>query len=693
MQQGAESLKRELQSLFNRAKLPTGPAVAARILALIDDPSSTSAQFGEVIEADAALAGRLLEMANSEMYQQSVPITTIHRAVTLIGLRQLRLLVLGFELVNHVGRLGEGPFDIQSFWQESLLRASLSQEIAACVVPSLADEAFVVGLLQDCGIPMLIQILGRGYAELFAAHRGSPPTFHAHEQRFFPYSHVDAISALSSIWKLPACIRDPLGMQHERRTLGKKPTTTELLGAVSYLVGSIGFFADDQDRSVDPGLRDYARRELHLTDEDLEESLSSSAERYRAITALFEAALPQDFDITELLAEAKRRFAIEAADLQRDLRSVQNDLARLVTERSNLAQALAQYRERASADPLTGILNRGALVEMTDNCLRLATEQKLPVAAYFLDIDGFKRINDEFGHAAGDQVLKDVSDTIVQTLGDAIVGRYGGEEFVAVIPGVTGGRAEELGEALVRAVRHGWPQGPDVPRSVTCSLGVVWAAPESVQASGPLFSAADELMYAAKRKGKNCLCFGAFDARRPVCLYPSEVAAVDQPVTAPQPESDHSGASFEDLRRAVDVLDGEKLTAVVEQRKHERQSLLSPCVLCCFADPTLRLHSENAYARNISPGGLAVVVARRLARGDLVEITIEYGRKRLYLAGCVAYCRRLDSGVHDVGIQLAQQSHQPVFSDDPVHAAHNIDWIAQALDQRYSNWRDFRASA
>ena len=86
--QGIDSLRRELLALFEKAKLPSSPAIASQILELINDPESTAAQFAEVIELDPALAANLLRMSNSVHYAQRNAVTTVHRAVTVIGLRR-----------------------------------------------------------------------------------------------------------------------------------------------------------------------------------------------------------------------------------------------------------------------------------------------------------------------------------------------------------------------------------------------------------------------------------------------------------------------------------------------------------------------------------------------------------------------------------------------------------------------------
>ena len=161
------SLRDKLRQAFAKAKMPTSPGVATRILALANDPNSTFEHFAEIIRMDAALAARVIKMANAAHFGQTSPVTSIPRAVSLLGMSQVRAAALGFQLVGHLNKLGGCPFDMQTYWQQSVLRACLMRIVAQKVAPRLVEEAFLVGLLQDCGIILLVQLLGARHPEIF----------------------------------------------------------------------------------------------------------------------------------------------------------------------------------------------------------------------------------------------------------------------------------------------------------------------------------------------------------------------------------------------------------------------------------------------------------------------------------------------------------------------------------------------
>ena len=125
------------------------------------------------------------------------------------------------------------------------------------------------------------------------------------------------------------------------------------------------------------------------------------------------------------------------------------------------------------------------------------------LAVIMMDIDHFKRLNDEFGHLLGDEVLRQISSVFsLQLRKSDVVCRYGGEEFAIVLPQITAEQALSVAEKLRREVA-GW-HFPGVPRSVTISAGTA-AFPLHGQTRDDIVKAADAALYAAKQAGRNCV--------------------------------------------------------------------------------------------------------------------------------------------------------------------------------------------
>jgi diguanylate cyclase (GGDEF)-like protein len=127
----------------------------------------------------------------------------------------------------------------------------------------------------------------------------------------------------------------------------------------------------------------------------------------------------------------------------------------------------------------------------------------MPVAILLMDIDHFKRVNDTYGHPVGDLVLKEVSRGIRASLRDIdVICRYGGEEFVAILPGCSIKEAAVAGERVRTTVEAMQRNGVTLPAPVTISIGVA-SFPHPFSTPSGLIKGADEALYGAKQKGRN----------------------------------------------------------------------------------------------------------------------------------------------------------------------------------------------
>ena len=164
----------------------------------------------------------------------------------------------------------------------------------------------------------------------------------------------------------------------------------------------------------------------------------------------------------------------------------------LLTETRNLA-------ELARTDPLTGALNRTGLADELMRTVRLAEGHAFPMTLVFIDIDRFKRINEQFGQDTGDQVIRGLAQLVRDDVQrDDLFARWGGEEFLLVFRDLPGTKGHVIAERLrERIAAAQWPQG----LHVTCSFGVAeWHRGEDVDEG---IKRADEAMYRAKQNGRN----------------------------------------------------------------------------------------------------------------------------------------------------------------------------------------------
>jgi diguanylate cyclase (GGDEF)-like protein len=163
-----------------------------------------------------------------------------------------------------------------------------------------------------------------------------------------------------------------------------------------------------------------------------------------------------------------------------------------------------KLREQAMRDQLTGLYNRHYVEEWFGLELRRAQRHGRPIAAIMLDVDHFKRFNDSFGHEAGDLVLREVAGALRRsTRGSDVVSRYGGEEFLVLLPECPLDAALRKAEKMLEEVAKLELQYGDKPLGpITVSLGVA-AFPDHAKESAELLRHADEALYEAKGTGRN----------------------------------------------------------------------------------------------------------------------------------------------------------------------------------------------
>ena len=180
-----------------------------------------------------------------------------------------------------------------------------------------------------------------------------------------------------------------------------------------------------------------------------------------------------------------------------------SEFGRLAVQRADEAVAALHLRRSAELDSLTGTLNRRAIDQCLATTFAQAWERQVPVAVLFVDMDHFKDINDTHGHASGDECLRTLSETMRRGLrpGD-VLGRYGGEEFLVLLPGRGVDGAVAIAERIRTAIEQQALDCNGQSLHMTVSVGVATRRPHE---RGPdaAVERADRALYAAKRAGRN----------------------------------------------------------------------------------------------------------------------------------------------------------------------------------------------
>ena len=285
-----------------------------------------------------------------------------------------------------------------------------------------------------------------------------------------------------------------------------------LPGIISHAVGQVARAAGHLASGT---LTDLRRGLRALADGDLDEARARvdvrpvevrSSDELGEMAASFNlmvsevAAATGALDIArERLRDARDALTAKNAELERWGQELE---ARVDERTSDLRRARDDLAALATTDPLTGLPNHRALIAAIDSEIERAGRYTHSCALLFLDLDHFKQLNDRHGHAAGDATLRQVSIAARTCLRQVdILGRWGGEEFIILLPETDGPRALATAERVRAAIAGMTLSGPG-PRHVTCSVGAA-VFPDDAEDRGELLEMADRAMYAAKRMGRN----------------------------------------------------------------------------------------------------------------------------------------------------------------------------------------------
>lgn len=190
--------------------------------------------------------------------------------------------------------------------------------------------------------------------------------------------------------------------------------------------------------------------------------------------------------------------------------------ARLLRELAAVREREAEIRKLADRDALTGLFNRRRVMELLDRSIADARRSRQAVGLLFIDLNGFKAINDEYGHAAGDKILSTVARRISARVRTAdIVGRYGGDEFIVILPGAPDEAAVSRVADTIRervALPYRMAAGD---RHLTAAIGEAMF-PKDAATAETLLQRADQAMYRLKaRLARNTMDMGSGVSMRP----------------------------------------------------------------------------------------------------------------------------------------------------------------------------------
>ncbi len=191
------------------------PEVCVRVNEMAENPRYSAMDIGKVISQDPGLVARLLKIVNSAFYNNVSRIDTISRAITVIGVRDLRDLILATSAIRTFTNIPSTLMDMDSFWRHSIATASVAKILASHCQVLHVERLFVAGLLHDIGqLILCLKTSELMRVVLFRARDASLPTYRA-EQEVFGFDHSKVGCELMRLWRLPESVQEISEFHHQ----------------------------------------------------------------------------------------------------------------------------------------------------------------------------------------------------------------------------------------------------------------------------------------------------------------------------------------------------------------------------------------------------------------------------------------------------------------------------------------------
>jgi len=195
-------------------QLSSPPAIYFQLKKVIDDPNKTTADAGSVIDKDPGLTMRLLKLVNSAFFGFQSQISTISRAISIIGTQELQNLVLGTLIIEKFSNVPAGSISLNDYWAQSVRTALAAKEISKRTQSAEKRETiFICGLLHEIGKLVLYRRIPELAREISLLIESSDETDSALERRLLGFDHYQVGAELSRLWKLPEVITESIA-QH-----------------------------------------------------------------------------------------------------------------------------------------------------------------------------------------------------------------------------------------------------------------------------------------------------------------------------------------------------------------------------------------------------------------------------------------------------------------------------------------------
>ena len=333
-------------NLLERQGLPSASGLAATILEIIDRPEPDAQVLQMLVECDPVLAAKIIRAGNERGGSKLRPVSTLSQAIRTLGIMKIQSALLTFTLANP-GEQEEdsNAFDYKLHWRHALTTAMAARELIGDE-PTLRDEAYVAGLLQDIGVLALHRAIPERYQAVLRSLKTTSQELWILERAELGTDHMEVAGALLQKWKFPAILVYPIAAHHKPETLDGADAVERKLAQVLRVAAQVGkVFCFSQDASALVRLHELAQDLLGLSDSTLQGLLAHiDPQIQRALQRL-------DLEVTDAVSygDLMRRANAQLATISEQLGSALSSAEERLESTDRAARALRIERYAAEA--------------------------------------------------------------------------------------------------------------------------------------------------------------------------------------------------------------------------------------------------------------------------------------------------------------------------------------------------------
>ncbi|MGB5747921.1 MAG: GGDEF domain-containing protein [Desulfobacterales bacterium] len=466
------------------------PGIALKIIEAYQKPEPDIQEIGDLLTTDPPLTAKILKIVNSCFYGLPTKITSVHHAIKLLGGKAIKNLALSFTLIKTFQSNQYESIDYKRFWKNSIVGATATKLLSEKLEPAHADDAFILGLLQDIGILMLGYCMPRQYALVINEVGKNINIYPQAETQVIGFNHQEIGEYLTKSWGLPNTFYLPIGYHH---IPGKLPSAQSSVIKLTRILHLSSLFIDllnDDNRALNLWkLKETIEDFGYATQIDVNGIWDQICGQIQQIFPVFDLEVDQD-EYLKIIEDARAELSKLSVEM------IQNSVQQI--------KEMETLKKQVVRDSMTQLFNHQHFRQLLQGEIARAERYKRPLSLIFGDIDHFKAINDNFGHLAGDRVIKSLATKLrMETRESDHAARYGGEEFAVILTETTTEDAKVIAERLRSEIESMEIVFDRQSISVTLSFGIAGSGDTKKATIDELIGRADKALYQAKEQGGN----------------------------------------------------------------------------------------------------------------------------------------------------------------------------------------------